>query len=80
MGVMMDVVQSGRTDDAVPARVVRDEEGQEWVVREFIRARAGREDRSLLFDCGVAIRRVRDFPLDWQTLSDEALLRVSQRR
>ena len=62
------------------ARVVRDHEGHEWVVREFVRPRLGGEDRSLLFDSGVAIRRVRDFPNDWHKLSDDALLQVSHRR
>lgn len=61
-------------------RVIRDEEGQSWIVREFVRQRNGAEDRSLLFDCGMAIRRVRDFPDAWHELPDADLLEVSRRR
>lgn len=64
----------------VPERVIQDEEGQTWTVREFVRRRNGIEDRSLLFDCGMAIRRVRDFPEAWRDLADGELLKVSRRR
>jgi hypothetical protein len=73
----------GDTDFAqrgAPMRVIQDEEGQTWTVREFVRRRNGLEDRSLLFDCGMAIRRVRDFPEAWDRLDDDELLKVSRRR
>ena len=63
-----------------PMRTILDEEGQSWTVREYVRQRGGADDRSLLFDCGMAIRRVRDFPDGWFELDNEALLRVSRRR
>ena len=63
-----------------PMRTIHDEEGQSWTVREYVRRRDGREDRSLLFDCGMAIRRVRDYPEAWFELEDDELLRVSRRR
>ena len=63
-----------------PMRVIRDGEGLSWTVREYVRQKEGRVDRSLLFDCGMAIRRVRDFPESWYELEDEELLAVSRRR
>ena len=63
-----------------PTRVIRDGEGLSWTVREYVRRKEGQVDRSLLFDCGMAIRRVRDFPEAWYELDDDELLEVSRRR
>lgn len=56
-------------------------DGEVWVVYE--RA-AGADDRnrapSLVFECRSAIRRVRDYPADWYTLSDAALRTLSWTR
>lgn len=56
-------------------------DGEVWVVYE--RA-AGVDDRnpdpSLVFECRSAIRRVRDYPADWYTLSDAALRTLSWTR
>ena len=77
----MEEAESGvAPSDGAPLRTIRDEEGQSWTVREYVRRRNGSEDRSLLFDCGMAIRRVRDFPERWHELDDDELLRVSRRR
>ena len=77
---MEEVGEADSAQRGVPTRVIQDDEGQTWTVREFVRRRNGVEDRSLLFDCGMAIRRVRDFPTAWQDLGDDELLRVSRRR
>lgn len=56
-------------------------DGELWTVYE--RA-AGPLDRrqtpSLVFESRSAIRRVRDYPADWRTLSDTALMRLSWSR
>ena len=77
---MEEVGSSGTGHDGAPMRVIHDDEGLSWIVREFVRRRDGREDRSLLFDCGMAIRRVRDYPDGWYELGDDELLSVSRRR
>lgn len=40
----------------------------------------GHPDRSLLFDNGMAVRRVRDFPEAWHQLPDGELVLLSRRR
>lgn len=77
---MEEVGEADAAEGGAPMRVIRDEEGQSWTVREFVRRRDGLLDRSLLFDCGMAIRRVRDFPVAWHELPDAELLQVSRRR
>lgn len=61
-------------------RTVRDAEGHIWLVREFVQRREGHVDRSLLFDNGMAVRRVRDFPPTWHQLPDLELVQLSRRR
>lgn len=63
-----------------PTRTVRDSDGQIWLVREFVRVQDGHPDRSLLFDNGMAVRRVRDFPEAWHQLPDGELVLLSRRR
>ena len=63
-----------------PTRTVRDADGRMWFVREYVRDLDGREDRSLLFDNGVAVRRVRNFPPAWHSLPDQELVGISRRR
>ena len=77
---MEEVGEADAAESGAPMRVIRDDEGQSWTVREFVRRRDGMLDRSLLFDCGMAIRRVRDFPVGWHELPDAELLQVSRRR
>ena len=59
---------------------MRDSEGQIWLVREFVQRQDGCIDRSLLFDNGMAVRRVRDFPAAWHQLPDQELVQLSRRR
>lgn len=63
-----------------PTRTVRDPDGQIWLVREFVQRQDGRIDRSLLFDNGMAVRRVRDYPPGWRQLPDQELVQLSHRR
>jgi hypothetical protein len=61
-----------------PSRVFFDAEGNRWHVSE--RSFAGYDRRrgsSLIFASDAVVRRVRDYPADWHTLSDEALLALS---
>jgi hypothetical protein len=52
--------------------------GREWAVREIGAPAYDRRTRpSLLFERDDVIRRVRLYPADWFTLSDEALYAVS---
>ena len=38
-----------------------------------------RSKPSLIFECETAVRRVRDYPADWRSLSDEELFSLSWR-
>jgi hypothetical protein len=55
-------------------RLVRDEEGHLWRVREVRFADA---KPSLIFESEVSFRRVRAYPPNWRTLSDEELYLLS---
>lgn len=57
-------------------RVVRDEEGHLWRVRELRFADA---KPSLIFESEVSFRRVRAYPPDWRSLGDEELYALSWR-
>ena len=63
---------------AVHTRTYVDAEGQSWVVTE---QRFSQYDRrsgsSLIFASDLAVRRVRNYPSDWATLSDLALAALS---
>lgn len=56
-------------------------DGEVWTVYERV---AGPDDRnrapSLVFECRSAIRRVRDYPADWRSMSDAALRTLSWTR
>jgi hypothetical protein len=56
-------------------------DGVRWRVYE---SRLGQYDRRsrphLFFESESAVRRVREFPSDWRTLSDAELMRIGERR
>lgn len=54
-------------------------DGFEWLVREFENVSIGMTSRSLVFERPEVVRRVRDYPGDWATLSDDQLYRLSLR-
>ena len=59
---------------ATRVRVVSASDGHHWVVRE------DGATASLLFSSNRAVRRVRDYPVDWFDWPDDELLAVSERR
>jgi hypothetical protein len=65
---------SSRERDREDHRLVHDEEGHLWRVREvrFADARP-----SLIFESEVSFRRVRGYPADWRNLTDEELYALS---
>ncbi len=64
------------------SRVVVDRStNSQWVVFEIRNASYDRRDgRSLVFSTDGVMRRVRNFPVDWLELPDDALLELSYRR
>ncbi|HWC46155.1 MAG TPA: hypothetical protein VG868_08585 [Casimicrobiaceae bacterium] len=58
-------------------RILTDEEGRLWRVREVSFADA---PPSLIFDSEMGFRRVRAFPANWRSLSDDALFELSWRK
>jgi hypothetical protein len=62
-------------------RTIVDHQGRVWFVREM---RTPPYDRrgsdSLVFLTDEVMRRVREYPPDWQSLSDEALYELSMHR
>jgi hypothetical protein len=66
---------------ADPPKVERefvDAEGARWRVHEQAASDYDRRrGTSLIFASEAAVRRVRVFPADWQSLSDEELVRLS---
>lgn len=57
-------------------RLVRDEDGHLWRVREV---RFADVRPSLIFESEVSFRRVRVYPPDWRRLKDEELYELSWR-
>jgi hypothetical protein len=58
------------------SRVVTDEEGHLWRVREISFSDAA---PSLIFESETGFRRVRSYPGDWRDLSEQELLELSWR-
>jgi hypothetical protein len=59
-------------------REFMDAEGARWRVYEQpVSDYDRRRGTSLIFASEAAVRRVRDFPPDWRSLSDEELARLS---
>jgi hypothetical protein len=54
-------------------------DGCEWVVREFVTRGDGASSKSLVFERPEVVRRVRDYPRDWASLSDDQLYTLSLR-
>ena len=60
------------------SRTYVDSEGQRWIVSEQPFSQYDRRRGfSLIFTSELAVRRVRDYPAEWSSLSDEALARLS---
>lgn len=68
-------------DDASgDVRVIVTAGGQHWVVREVELSTYDRRTRSLVFLTDGAMRRVRNYPVNWRQCSDAELLAISERR
>ena len=59
-----------------PTRCVVDTAGTFWTVCEVAYALDRRSGRSLVFESDGAVRRVRNYPEEWHTLSDDELARL----
>jgi hypothetical protein len=60
------------------ARTYLDEHGQRWLVTEQPFSQYDRRSGySLIFASDLAVRRVREYPNDWDSLSVEALMELS---
>jgi hypothetical protein len=71
---------TGREDEAAeqPVRVFVDADGVRWSVKETPFSEYDRRRGvSLIFWSEGAVRRVRDYPADWQLLPDEDLALLS---
>ena len=55
-------------------------DGVSWEVRLFVSRYDRRSRPDLVFESDGVVRRVRDYPEDWHTLSDEMLFAISNRR
>ncbi len=64
---------------ATDSRLIQDDLGNTWVVREVEQFAYDRRSRSLVFMTDGVMRRVRNYPPDWRNWSDEDLLAVSKR-
>jgi hypothetical protein len=63
---------------AVSVRVFVDHEGVRWQVSERPFAEYDRRrGLSLIFASDAAVRRVREYPADWMSLSDDELMVLS---
>ena len=60
-------------------RSIVGDDGFEWLVREFEKVSVGAASKSLVFERPEVVRRVRDYPGDWASLSDDQLYRLSLR-
>jgi len=64
----------GRVRTQHNQRVLTDEEGRLWRVRELQFADA---PPSLIFESEAGFRRVREYPATWRSLSDAELFEIS---
>lgn len=69
-----------RSDERTRIRSFTDDLGQSWLVSERPFSEYDRRSgSSLIFSSELAVRRVRDYPSDWFTLSDADLAALSWR-
>ena len=63
--------------EAESVRCIRDDTHRTWTVRELASSYDRRQTPSLVFSTDDVMRRVRDYPSNWRTLSDEELYALS---
>ena len=72
--------ESSQASDLLPTRTYTDELGMTWRVTEQPFSEYDRRrGSSLIFSSELAVRRVRNYPGDWFTLSEAALAALSWR-
>ena len=73
-------IEVARSGERLRTRTFTDDLGQTWLVSEQPYSEYDRRSgRSLIFSNELAVRRVRDYPSDWYTLSERALAALSWR-
>jgi hypothetical protein len=69
----------GMTQSKSDRRNIVGGDGNEWLVREFENVCLEATSKSLVFERAEVVRRVRDYPGNWASLSDDQLYRLSLR-
>jgi hypothetical protein len=73
-------IEAPRSGERPRTRTFTDDLGQTWLVAEQPFSEYDRRSgSSLIFSSELAVRRVRDYPSDWYTLSEAALVALSWR-
>ena len=73
-------IEAARFGERPRTRSFTDDLGQTWLVAEQPFSEYDRRSgSSLIFSSELAVRRVRDYPSDWYTLSERALAVLSWR-
>jgi hypothetical protein len=73
-------IEAVRSGGRPRTRTFTDDLGQTWLVTEQPFSEYDRRSgSSLIFSSELAVRRVRDYPSDWYTLSESALAALSWR-
>lgn len=73
-------IETRRSGERHRKRSFIDDLGQTWLVTEQPFSEYDRRSGcSLIFSSELAVRRVRDYPSDWDTLSEPALVALSWR-
>ena len=71
-------IETVRSAERSRTRTFTDDVGQTWHVTEQPFSEYDRRrGSSLIFSSELAVRRVRDYPSDWYTLSEAALVALS---
>jgi hypothetical protein len=75
-----EITEVQRSDERTRVRSFTDALGQRWLVSERPFSEYDRRSGfSLIFSSELAVRRVRNYPIDWFTLSDADLAALSWR-
>jgi hypothetical protein len=80
MSESRELIQAARSTERPRTRTFTDDLGQTWLVSEQPFSEYDRRrGSSLIFSSELAVRRVRDYPSDWHTLPESALVALSWR-
>ena len=80
MNESRELIQDARSGERPRTRTFTDDLGQTWLVTEQPFSEYDRRSgSSLIFSSELVVRRVRDYPSDWYTLTESALVALSWR-